>query len=347
MSPPFDSDKDSSSSVVEHNALLTAFELASGLISCPDYHAMTHTLLAKLQSFPGVEEVISYEVLEKSATNTTGLENNCNMFFRRFPLRFDNIGEDENKDILLTLLSRAQSPISFHRYDDKPYIILDITKNVYPRRAILIQGRLDQHHLVLLQGLHDIYATQTALLDNKERDVLTHLLNRQSLDHILLQIMNFCRDAGVKPENHQASWVALLDIDHFKKINDNYGHLFGDEVLIHFANIMKNQFRYSDFTFRYGGEEFLVILNQTNQEGAELTLNRFREAVEAHKFPSGKVTVSIGYTFLDFDSTISSVLEQADKAVYSAKENGRNKTVYFGSIKSTDNEDKGDDIELF
>lgn len=95
---------------------------------------------------------------------------------------------------------------------------------------------------------------------------------------------------------------------------------------IHFANLTRTTFRHSDFLFRYGGEEFIVIINQTTKSGVRALLERFRQAVEEHNFPSGKVTVSAGCTAITPTLAVPSMIEIADKALYMSKTNGRNQT---------------------
>jgi len=122
----------------------------------------------------------------------------------------------------------------------------------------------------------------------------------------------------------------MLDIDFFKKVNDNFGHLYGDEVLLHFSQLMENEFRYNDFIFRFGGEEFVVILNLLDMQAAHAVFERFREVIEQFSFPAvGQVTVSMGVVHIDSQSLPASLLDQADKALYFAKETGRNKVVFY------------------
>ena len=127
------------------------------------------------------------------------------------------------------------------------------------------------------------------------RDGLTGLYNHRYFQDIMDHEINRVRRYK-KPLS-----LMLLDLDHFKKINDMFGHLYGDEVLIHFSNLMEHVFRHTDFLFRYGGEEFVVIMNNCSHEGALQALERFRKTVETYQFPSNRVTVSIGYTMIDPD----------------------------------------------
>ena len=185
------------------------------------------------------------------------------------------------------------------------------------------------------------YEFQVQLLDDKERDVLTGLLNRQSFDFRLLQILTQQREKG----NH--SWLACFDIDHFKRVNDTFGHLFGDEVLLHFAQLMKRSFRFTDYLFRFGGEEFVVLFSDSSNEGIHLALNRFREKVASFDFPiDDSVTVSIGYTRLIPDVLPTTLVDRADQALYQAKNTGRNRVIGYESL--TQRQEKStSDVELF
>ncbi len=128
--------------------------------------------------------------------------------------------------------------------------------------------------------------------------------------------------------------MAVIDIDNFKQINDKYGHLVGDCILREVANIMKQSFRKSDYLFRYGCEEFLVIMPSTSLEEALKALERFRKNVESYKFSLDhqecpKVTVSIGVCG---DSgqhkDIKSYIDCADRKLYAAKKSGKNRIIW-------------------
>jgi len=119
-----------------------------------------------------------------------------------------------------------------------------------------------------------------------------------------------------------------VDIDHFKKINDTYGHSAGDKVLQATVNCIQHTIRSSDILFRYGGEEFVVLLNGASRKGATLLAERIREKVEAGECHAErkkiKTTVSIGIASLDIDDGHESLFMNADKALYEAKKSGRN-----------------------
>jgi diguanylate cyclase (GGDEF)-like protein len=128
-------------------------------------------------------------------------------------------------------------------------------------------------------------------------------------------------------------WLAVLDIDHFKRVNDNFGHLIGDEVLLLMARLMRSSFRFHDQLYRFGGEEFVILMRCAGHDDAQAVLNRFRRTVEAYAFPQvGTITVSIGFAPLQGDDTPSAAFGRADKAVYFAKGHGRNQVCSYPQL---------------
>jgi diguanylate cyclase (GGDEF)-like protein len=131
----------------------------------------------------------------------------------------------------------------------------------------------------------------------------------------------------------EPSWLALADIDKFKSINDSRGHLFGDEVLLLVAQQMAKCFRGADQLFRFGGEEFVIVLDQASEAGARIAFDRFRAAVEEFEFPQiGHVTLSLGYSQITPDDGPTSCVERADAALYYAKNHGRNNVRNFEEL---------------
>lgn len=124
--------------------------------------------------------------------------------------------------------------------------------------------------------------------------------------------------------------LILMDLDHFKRINDAQGHLFGDKVLVAFSELLLSSFRTVDRVARYGGEEFAVVLPETSLEGGLDAAERFRLAVEATPMVGMAITVSAGvtaYTHDDGEGEVQALLRQADEALYHAKRNGRNRVI--------------------
>ena len=207
------------------------------------------------------------------------------------------------------------------------------------------------HRLEVLTAIFNVYQNYQSLLDYSERDALTGLLNRKTFDD------QFARHAGNINGTSTATqggklqqWLAVVDIDHFKLVNDRFGHLYGDEVLILMANILRNSFRSHDRIFRFGGEEFVVLLRSTSLETAHKVFNRFRQSVEEYNFPQvGRITVSVGFVSTASNTPVE-ILGQADQALYFAKENGRDQVRFYDELVASGDlkaRISNDDIELF
>jgi diguanylate cyclase (GGDEF)-like protein len=165
-----------------------------------------------------------------------------------------------------------------------------------------------------------------ALLDYGETDTLTGMLNRRTYEASFERLRQRSGAAAQESGSPEPSWLGMVDIDEFKHVNDTYGHLFGDEVLLLISKLMKQCFRGMDRLFRFGGEEFLVVLDHATSDGAEIAFDRLRMLVEAFVFPQvGRVTISLGYSQIRSTDTPISCVERADAALYYAKQHGRNK----------------------
>lgn len=159
-------------------------------------------------------------------------------------------------------------------------------------------------------------------------DALTNLYNRRYFE------TSFEREfARAKRYNTNLSMV-IFDIDFFKRINDTYGHLCGDYVLKEISWLMIENFRQTDIIFRYGGEEFVVLLTETPFDVANIPVERFRKVVEEHRFKFKgndlNVTVSCGISSNSDSPDLKGMFDNADKALYRAKQEGRNCVRSFG-----------------
>jgi len=164
-------------------------------------------------------------------------------------------------------------------------------------------------------------------------DSLTGLYNRRKLIDILEHELTRAKRYG-----NELS-VVLFDIDNFKKINDTYGHDVGDYVLQQVTKLVKDNLRNVDVIGRWGGEEFLIVLPQTNLEGAKVVAEKVRKAIEQHSFAKvGRVTASFGVADYDVekDKHIDDFLKKADIALYRAKNTGRNRVEVFYSTNGKD-----------
>ena len=183
----------------------------------------------------------------------------------------------------------------------------------------------DRDYLMNIAGLAAIAIHNAYLFELTTTDMMTKL----KLKHYFLNNLHD-RIRNLNSEKDTVS-LLMLDIDHFKKVNDSYGHLAGDETLKGVASIVQEAVRLIDVAARYGGEEFIVLLPGTGLREAREVAERIRKRVAEAVFPSGnllvRVTVSLGVAEFDpiLDSSPLSFIERADHALYSSKQNGRNR----------------------
>ena len=207
----------------------------------------------------------------------------------------------------------------------------------------LCGNSISSESLLLVEGFVKIYENYLFILNESERDKLTGLLNRRTFDKKLARLLQMQREAGENETEHEharrqssqdaTAWLVIVDVDHFKAVNDKYGHVYGDEVLLHLSQIMKGFFRSSDLLFRFGGEEFVLVLEPIPKEMAESKLNAFRQAVSEYSFPLvGHLTISAGYIAICEADYPLTALDNADKALYHAKSNGRNQIANFEQL---------------
>lgn len=313
-----------------------------------DYQALTNTFLDILAEIPWIDAATAYEIYKHEKRKPGETSTVHELLIKRFPLDFTRDNEDNS--LLTKLDHKTDSSLSaLNETGLYTWAIFSVRGSSGPERAIHLEGAFNREMIELLSDLRGVYRNLVILHDSKERDVLTKLPNRQSLDTRLLQVCeHFNNYRALDITQEKSSWIAILDIDHFKRVNDNFGHLYGDEVLLIFSQLMGKCFRYSDFLFRFGGEEFVVILNLLTQETAVAVFNRFREAVANYHFPTvGRVTVSIGLTHVDGMSMPTTLLDHADQALYHAKDSGRNRVVLYEDMSVLSSNNDVNEIELF
>ena len=211
---------------------------------------------------------------------------------------------------------------------------IDLGKEIVKLNSIFIEEikKIRESSRTLQDELEDQRRTSITLAEKLEQsqaqalvDPLTKVLNRAAYNMRIGQMVQ-------EYKRYKEEWALLtLDIDHFKKFNDEFGHQLGDNVLKSVAGTVKNCIRVSDRVFRYGGEEFVVLLGRINSEIATHLAEKICQAVGGSFFVHGdqklKVTVSIGGAIIDADDDELSIFERADKAMYQAKNNGRNQVV--------------------
>lgn len=169
----------------------------------------------------------------------------------------------------------------------------------------------------------------------QERDVLTSQLMHDTLTGTLSRrfiLETLSKQLAQLSRNPQRQLsIALLDLDHFKRVNDSYGHLVGDKVLYEFCRVVSTHVREQDYFGRFGGEEFLLILTEIHPEQALQVLHRIRESTQTQVFTHDgqhiPLTVSIGFTTAIPEEKVDDLIERADNALYAAKSAGRNQIV--------------------
>lgn len=183
--------------------------------------------------------------------------------------------------------------------------------------------KLEQLHMEIEQKQQELMELNANLVNLSVTDMLTGLKNRRFFEEKLEEQMILFSQIG------QPFSLYIVDIDHFKTVNDTWGHPMGDSVLAKLAEILQSHVRKEDIVARYGGEEFVLILPNMDATESKIRAEELRLAVAHSTWQTGQITVSIGIaTFIqmDLDTTL---LKQADLALYASKENGRNRVTHF------------------
>ncbi|MBT8767264.1 diguanylate cyclase [Metapseudomonas boanensis] len=229
---------------------------------------------------------------------------------------------------LSLLFSTGQAPLVhdlLNRADGRPHDVEALRGDGAGFPAELAVAALDDscQRLVEIRDVSHRKALENKLLRLATTDPLTGALNRRAFEERAEQELQRAR------RQRTALCLALLDLDHFKRINDRHGHQTGDEVLRQFSHLCQQQARRTDLFARYGGEEFILVLPDTAAESATHLLERIRQTLECLELqsPDGplRVSVSIGLAALTEDQDLLGLQAAADAALYQAKERGRNR----------------------
>jgi diguanylate cyclase (GGDEF)-like protein/PAS domain S-box-containing protein len=229
-------------------------------------------------------------------------------------------------DDLPRVMEEVQSAIDkkLYFFTHEPYRIITkdgVTKWIHDSTVIVRDKEQNIINFVgYLIDISDIQESRIQLKKLSITDTLTQVYNRLYLDEILQkQHYRLIR-------NNEPCSIIIIDIDHFKKINDKYGHLVGDDVLKEIAYLIQNNIRQSDTFGRWGGEEFMIITPHTSLEEAYQLAEKIRKIVASHSFKEvGSVTISVGVSQCLKDKTLDNSITEADEALYISKRDGRNK----------------------
>ena len=223
-----------------------------------------------------------------------------------------------------------------------PTLIVPLIQKNHLNGMLILQERIaieedtsytdyEQSQIMSIASLASVAINNAALMEMSSTDMMTHLKLKYYFFNYLTEAID---SAFLKKENIA---VLMFDIDFFKKFNDTYGHECGDFVLISVADIIKKSLRDVDVASRYGGEEFTVLLCDTDKDGAMIVAERIRSAIDEHDFVYNDqhlhVTISVGVSVFDAETNLvnspNCFVNQADKALYVSKSNGRNRVTYF------------------
>lgn len=201
--------------------------------------------------------------------------------------------------------------ISYMRDDYNLLLLKNRNQNIWI--IVLIFG-------IFIAANYILYLYQIKYKALSRTDNLTKLNNRSILDKELMNELHQCLISG------KGVFGMMIDIDHFKRVNDNYGHMIGDQVLIELSDIILKNIRSSDYLIRWGGEEFLIILKDTEKNDGLAVAEKLRQAVFTHMFEQvGQISISLGISEMNKDEKFDDFIDRVDQFLYLAKENGRNR----------------------
>ena len=325
-----------------------------------DVDSLEYTIISTIQEFITCSEITIYKDL--AIEGELRVERSASLLFKgakEFTWLDKSIINTPSDELISCM--RSTCIITVKADDNKEHRWLPICLQDRPVGAIAItSGELKSEEQVLLNAFCRIFENYLAILHENETDKLTGLLNRQTFDkklRLLLEkqiVKQHKTNKNDENRNRQAdatSWLAIVDIDHFKMVNDQYGHVCGDEVLLVLAQKMKSFFRSTDLIFRFGGEEFVLVFEPTDFASIETKLKGFLAFIRETKFPFiNQLTLSIGLSRISLYDFPISVIENADRALYYAKQNGRDQLCFYDELISKnliEPQQLQSDIDLF
>lgn len=312
------------------------FDQIVDLTSIRDIELLEFSLLRTIHQYlkPIDARIFKTNSRDKLISEIVFSSDNCHVFYDEKELSGD-------VKFIIDHITKTEA-VEFSKKIDKGYLtIYRIHKTHATSLYIQIHShdRISRENKRLLNGLLEIFRNYICLIADNITDSLTGLLNRKSFDSTIDKIYKYIpEEVDIDINNRRNSindkyWLVMLDVDHFKSVNDKYGHLYGDDVLILLAQLIKASFRDDDLSFRFGGEEFVLIIRCENSDGAKFALQRLLEKVSNYIFPQvGTVTISAGAVRIDPKIFSGTLLEYADQALYHSKNNGRNQVTFFDDL---------------
>lgn len=228
-------------------------------------------------------------------------------------------------NVSLTILAFSEKTNKINTKSKKKIIDEKLEKNIISNKHYLVLDALTNLSNKVIEELEEVHKK---LKEEANKDYLTNLYNKRYFDEVSHNLIEIA-----KRQNSPIS-VIMIDIDFFKNINDTYGHIVGDEVIKNIASLLIKNTRKSDIVSRFGGEEFAILLPNTNKKDAKEIAEKLRNIIEEHiiileNTKEIKLTISLGVCQMNLkcDENISKVIDNADIALYQAKKQGRNKVI--------------------
>lgn len=257
---------------------------------------------------------IDYPTLQRKIRTTLRL-NSPTFYDTTFQNRFISI---KRMKISASLLPYMQLQVTISPYLNEHKMVMVSVYDI----SDLYELRIElQHKMAEIERLNVLLEEENKRVKTLAvTDPLTTLYNRLKFDEVFRVML--LRE-NWEPNNTFA--IMLIDIDHFKKVNDTYGHLIGDQILVMVAEILRITLRVGDIVARWGGEEFIVLTPNVNESKALIAAEKLRSTIESMKIPNvTQVTASFGVTLYRKGDTQQKMLQRADEGLYQAKANGRN-----------------------
>ena len=322
------------------------------LTACTDINMLADVLARILKQRLDTDSIFIYKITRDAVSNPDADD----------PVAFSRviaIGDTSNGEEplcehpILEKAVRLQQPV-LHQANERShqYAYPMLGQRGASHLLFVSDTSLDETRIRHIEILWKVWQHLYSLVERNELDALTGLLNRVAFDNRLQEIFSHGSHSHRRKDDDDLRVLAMVDIDHFKEVNDQYGHLLGDEVLVQLSRLMSSNFRGNDLVFRFGGEEFVVVLRDCTLENARKILDRFRQKASSYEYPQiGNKTVSIGITQISSHELPTTILDRADKALYFSKENGRNQCNIYEDLVANGKLPSGlpgsDDIELF
>lgn len=302
------------------------------------------SVLTSLRDLLQVNDIRLYDLAQKGGTTLYALTTWCDG--KGIHSRHHQLVDEDYQPVALhpqiaTCANSGGSLLATDE-DDEPHQFLPIhvDGDVIGCCEIHYNTIPSRHKRDLAKGILGLYRNYLTLLEDSQTDTLTGLPNRKTFERHLARLL--IRGEGQRRSNPaterrqkggEENWLVIIDLDHFKQINDRFGHLYGDEVLALLADLMRKTFRQHDHIFRFGGDEFVVLLRRVNYDNALATLERLRRRITSHVLPEiGPLTATCGFAMIRAEDTPVTVLGNADDALYYAKEHGRDQVQCFQKL---------------